>query len=307
VKISAVIPATNAPLTLSRCIAAIQASREPPEELIVIERPPRAGPSEARNIGAGRASGDVLVFVDADVEVHPEAFAQIRATFAGNLDLTAVFGSYDDDPAAGGLVSDFRNLLHHYVHQRSAGPATTFWAGLGAIRRAEFLESGGFDDERFPLASVEDIELGMRLTSKGKHILLDPAIQGKHLKRWTLPTMLRTDLARRGVPWIRLLLENPASSNTLNLGLRHRASAAASVAFVVAFAARRPRAMGVAGSLLLALNRDFYLLLLRRRGPLQLATGVPLHILHHLISVASVPVALSQQLLAQICERDRQG
>ena len=31
---------------------------------------------------------------------------------------TALFGSYDDAPAAPGLVSQFRNLLHHYVHQQ---------------------------------------------------------------------------------------------------------------------------------------------------------------------------------------------
>ncbi|MGH7896935.1 MAG: acetone carboxylase subunit gamma, partial [Candidatus Binatia bacterium] len=41
--------------------------------------------------------------------------------------------------------SRFRNLLHRHVHQEGAGPATTFWAGLGAIRREAFERVGGFD------------------------------------------------------------------------------------------------------------------------------------------------------------------
>jgi glycosyltransferase involved in cell wall biosynthesis len=298
VKISAVIPATDAPLTLTRCIAAIEAGREPPEEVIVIETPPGAGPSEARNIGAGRASGDVLVFVDADVEVHSDAFARIRAAFDGDLDLVAVFGSYDDDPAAGSLVSDFRNLLHHYVHQKAAGQATTFWAGLGSIRRSDFLALEGFDEKRFPRASVEDIDLGMRLASEGKRIVLDPSIQGKHLKRWTLRSMIQTDLVRRGVPWVRVLLEKRVSSDALNLGWPYRVSAGASVALVVGLITRRTRVAGAGGIVLIALNSNFYGLLFRRRGLTQAALGIPLHVLHHLISVAAVPIGLSQHLRA---------
>ncbi len=54
--------------------------------------------------------------------------------------LTALFGSYDDAPAAPGLVSQYRNLLHHFVHQQGVfrdeiRPAHTFWTGCGMIRR----------------------------------------------------------------------------------------------------------------------------------------------------------------------------
>ena len=45
---------------------------------------------------------------------------------------TAVFGSYDDEPADEGTVSAFRNLLHHHVHQSSPGPAEDI---LGRARR----------------------------------------------------------------------------------------------------------------------------------------------------------------------------
>ena len=302
---SVVIPATDGPPSLARCIAAIKASTTAPDEVIVVETPSAAGPGEARNVGARRANGDLLVFVDADVEVHPDAFAQILQGFESDGELVAVFGSYDDDPERHGLVSDFRNLLHHHVHQSGAGPASTFWAGLGAIRRGDFLVLEGFDEERFPHASIEDIELGMRLAGEGKRIVLDPSVQGKHLKRWTLASMIRTDFGRRGVPWVRLLLDKGAPSDALNLGLRHRVSAAASLALVVGLIARRPRVAGAAGFVLVALNASFYNLLLTKRGLRQAAAGVPLHVLHHLTGVAAVPIGLSQHLFARdVCDEE---
>jgi Glycosyl transferase family group 2 len=299
ISLSVVVPATDTPATIDDCIRAIQSAVHPPEELIVVDAPRSAGPAAARNLGAWRAKCGVVVFVDADVVVHPDAFDRIRGAFAADPGLAAIFGSYDADPKRHGLVSDFRNLLHHHVHQAGAGPATTFWAGLGAVRRDDFLSAGGFDEGRFLVASVEDIELGMRLARRGKRIMLDPSLQGKHLKRWTLGNMIRTDLARRGVPWLRLMMEDGASSDALNLGLRHRASAATSLVLAVGLVARRPRVVGVAGLVLISLNASFYALLLRTRGRRQAAAGLPLHALHHLISVAAVPIAVSQHALSR--------
>jgi glycosyltransferase involved in cell wall biosynthesis len=293
--LSVVVPATDKPATLGDCIRAIEGAAHPPEELVVVDTPLGAGPAAARNAGARRAKGDVLVFVDSDVQVHADAFDRIRAAFDDDPGLTAVFGSYDSDPRPHGLVSDFRNLLHHHVHQMGAGPATTFWAGLGAVRRADFDSVGGFDEVRFAESSVEDIELGMRLSANGNRILLDPLVQGKHLKRWSLEGMVRTDLFRRGVPWTRLLLERDASSE-LNLSWRHRTSAAASTVVLVGLVARRPRLAGAALVVLLSLNAPFYALLLRKRGLRQAAAGVPLHVLHHNVSAVAVPIAIMKHL-----------
>ena len=202
-----IVPATDRPATLRRCEEAILAAADPPDELIIIEAPAGAGPAAARNIGARRATGSVLIFVDSDVIVHHDAFTRIQAAFAADPELVAVFGSYDDVPSSHGAVSTFRNLLHHYVHQSSPGTATTFWAGLGAVRTDAFLAVGGFDSARFPVSSVEDIELGLRLAAAGGQIALDPAIQGTHLKRWRLWDMLVTDLVHRGTPWMALMLD----------------------------------------------------------------------------------------------------
>jgi GT2 family glycosyltransferase len=291
-RLSAIVPATDDPAYLEHVVAALHTAEEGPEEVIVVSEAPQPGPAAARNLGAEQAEGDLLVFVDSDVVPHEDAFLRIRAAFADEPDLVAVFGSYDDSPSAPDTVSGFRNLLHHFVHQQSGGIATTFWAGLGAVRRDAFVSAGGFDANRYATSSIEDIELGMRLASRGALMHLDPALQGKHLKRWTLGGMLRTDLHARGVPWVALLAREKATSTGLNLGWRHRLSAAASIALVASLAARRPKQAVLALGALVVLNRDFYALLLERRGPAQAAAGVGLHALHHLTGAAAVPLGL---------------
>jgi len=291
-RLSAIVPATNEPPTLDRCVAAIRAAEEPPEEVIVVSEAAAPGPAAARNEGAARATGEVLVFVDADVVARPDAFRRIRRAFESDAELAALFGSYDDEPEHPALVSAFRNLLHHHVHHAGAGSVSTFWAGLGAIRRDAFDAAGGFDAPRFPNPSVEDVDLGLRVSGAGGRIRLDPTILGTHLKAWSLAGMLHTDFARRGVPWAELMLERRAGSIGLNLGWRHRLSALAVLAACVSAAGRRRGPAAVAIAAMVALNADFYRLLLRRRGPVDAAAGVGLHALHHLTAIASIPAAI---------------
>jgi GT2 family glycosyltransferase len=293
--LAVIVPATDRPPTLERCTSALRAGERLPDELIVEDGPQGAGPAAARNSGAARSSGGVLVFVDSDVEVHPDALVRIERHFSADPRLAAVFGAYDEHPAAPGLTSRFRNLLHHHVHAGSAGEAETFWAGLGAVRRQAFEAAGGFDEERFPSASIEDVELGLRLRGDGGRIVLDPEIRGRHLKTWTPLSMVRTDFWHRGVPWVRLLLRERGGAGVLNLGWRHRLSAAGAVVLLAALLRRRPRV--ALGALLgtVFLNRGFYALLMRQGGPRLLIVGVVLHQLHHLTAVASVPVAMLLQ------------
>lgn len=294
--LTAIVPATNRPPTLERALAAIRAAHEPPEEVVAVEAPANAGPAEARNTGAADATGDVLVFVDADVLVHADAFARLREAFAADPGLAGVFGSYDDRPEAPGTVSSFRNLLHHHVHTTAPGPASTFWAGLGAMRRDTFAAAGGFDAKRYPLPSIEDIELGVRVTAAGGRLVLDPAVQGTHLKAWTLGDMIRTDLLRRGAPWIALVLRSGASTTALNLGWRSRLTAVAYVLALLSAGRRRPLPAFAALAAAAGLNASFYSLLVRRLGAPRAAAAVGLHVLHVLTSVASVPAGLALYL-----------
>ncbi|RPI09255.1 MAG: glycosyltransferase family 2 protein [Actinobacteria bacterium] len=299
ISLSVVVPATDEPPTLSRCRDAIAASDHPAEEVIVVDAPSTLSASAARNAGAERATGDVIVFVDADVEVHRDAFTRIRAAFDRDPKLAAVFGAYDDTPDDDGTVSAFRNLLHHHVHVSGAGPAETFWTGLGAVRRTSFADVGGFDEARYPHPSVEDIDLGQRLRARGERITLDPTIQGTHLKVWTLRSMVTTDFLRRGIPWVALQVRRRQVSRALNCGWRHRVSAIATTAALGALVLWWPALLVAAVSALVWLNRRFYLLLAVRLGPPRAVAGVALHGLHHLVSIAAVPFGLAVALTAR--------
>jgi GT2 family glycosyltransferase len=297
---TAIVPATDKPPTLERCLAAIRSAADAPEEVIVVDGPPGLGPAAARNAGAARAAGSILVFVDSDVEVHPDAFTRIRATFDAERDLAAVFGSYDDLPSLHGVVSTFRNMLHHYVHQTSGGLATTFWAGLGAVRREAFVAVDGFDDWRFRSPSVEDIELGLRLSTAGGLIKLDPEIQGTHLKHWRLQTMLLTDLMYRGMPWTALMLERGPQAARLNLRGSHGVAAAAFTLAVGALLGRRPRAAAPLLMAYFAINAPFYALVARRAGVKSGSASIGLLLLHNLAALGSGPLGVGAFLAHRI-------
>ncbi len=247
----------------------------------------RSGPATARNLAAREATGEVLVFVDADVELHPQSLIQFRQAFREDPSLDAVFGSYDDAPAAPGVVSRFRNLLHHHTHHLHGGLASSFWAGCGAMRRDRFLDLGGFN-AAYHQPSIEDVELGLRLWRQGGRILLDPTIQGCHHKRWTLASMVLTDIRQRAIPWSRLLLDQQDTPATLNLSLAGRVSGAMAPLVPLGLALSLvpgARLLGVALAtaallLVLGLNLSFHRLHWRRCGWAEAIAGLGLHVLH---------------------------
>jgi GT2 family glycosyltransferase len=315
VNISVIVPVFNGGAQLSKCLEALVASRKPDVEIIVVDDAStdhsstlaagmgvsvvhlarNSGPAAARNAGALVARGDILFFVDADVVVAPDAVGRVARIFADRPDVAAVFGSYDDHPAGAGLVSQYRNLLHHFVHQHSNVEASTFWAGCGAIRRSIFMDLSGFDAERFRYPSIEDIELGVRMRRAGFRVLLDKGLQGTHLKRWTLRSVVKTDITRRAIPWTRLILEMGSTPDDLNLKRSQRASAA-----LVAFACvstplsliqfEWAAAPGIALVGVVALNHELYRFFARQRGPSFAIACIPLHFLYYLYSTLSYAV-----------------
>ncbi len=189
----------------------------------------------------------------------------------------ALFGSYDADPDDVSIVSRFKNLAHHYFHQHSQLEATTFWGACGAVRRKCFFAAGGFDEKRFKLPSIEDVELGYRLNGGGVRIVLDPELQVKHLKKWNLASLVATDVVRRAIPWTLLWMEHGRVQTDLNFSYDQRFAAMVSFALLLAIpvALVNPYIWFVVGALLVVayrLNRGLFRLLLTKGG-LRLAIG----------------------------------
>ncbi len=326
--LSVVIPVNNGGRDFGRCLRGLRDSTWTDYELVVVDdgstddsaaragasgarvvrNPGRMGPAAARNAGALAASAPLIFFLDADVAVHPDAIARAIARFEADPGLAGLFGSYDDAPSHPGLVSQFRNLLHHYVHQHGAfvddaRPARTFWTGCGLIRRDVFVDLGGFDPERYRRPAIEDIELGYRITEAGHRIILARDVRATHLKRWTLPDMIRTDIFRRGVPWMLLMKRSRIVETDLNVSRTQRACVVATALGLlgVAGSAWSPWLMALlpaSVAAIVAANLDFYRFLARRRGPLFAVAAAPLHLVYYGCCGASVVIALALWHLA---------
>jgi glycosyltransferase involved in cell wall biosynthesis len=241
-RVSVVIAVFNGGLDLEKCLAAIRESSYPVHECIlvddastdgmvkpaaerhqarVIKLDRQSGPAAARNHGVAEAQGDIIFFTDADVLLHPDAIARAVDALQSDAEVAAVFGSYDDKPGHTAFLSQYRNLLHHWVHQTGSEEASTFWTGCGAIRRSVFLKLDGFS-LNFQRPSIEDIELGARLRKNGYKIRLLKNMNGKHTKRWAFWNMVKTDLFHRAIPWMLLLLRDKNLTNDLNLNYKSR-------------------------------------------------------------------------------------
>jgi glycosyltransferase involved in cell wall biosynthesis len=87
-----------------------------------VRTPETIGPAGARNLGVRHSQGQIVVFLDADVELSPEGLELIREEFDRDPELAAVFGSYDDRPAWGNFLSQYKNLMHTISTRFRANP-----------------------------------------------------------------------------------------------------------------------------------------------------------------------------------------
>ena len=320
--VSVIVPAYNAQATLTECLKALRTAMGPADELIlfddgstdstrsiaeaagarIVSNPglPK-GPGHGRNMAAANATHPYLLFVDADVILHPDAIGllveEVERTGAA-----AAFGSYDDHPRSRRLPALYANLRHHFVHQSGSREATTFWSGIGLMRSDVFHEFGGYDDVLFAHPSIEDVELGMRLINAGKRIRLVPAAQGTHWKDWTLWRVWHTDVVRRALPWSRLIADGQLAQADLNLARRERVLAVLALtvpaAFVGGFFFHYLWLAALAAIVAYAIGiAPFLRVLARRMNPAQLVAALGLHLCYHIYaSAAYASVMLATRL-----------
>lgn len=320
--VTVVLPVVSDDPALRSALASLRAADPPADEVVVVvdgadvgavaavtpvadvvlTTPTRLGPAAARNLGARHARGDLLLFLDADVAVHPATIGRARRLLADEPHLDAAIGAYDADPPAPGLLSQYKNLLNHWVHHHAGPDGETFWGACGVIRRDVFLRLGGFDAQRYAAPSVEDIDLGYRLTARGGRIRVAPELLVTHAKRWTARTLLTTDVRRRAAPWAELLLERGRLQNDLNVDLAGRMKVVAAwlgalgaLGWVAGFTAA-PAAMGTALVALLVLDGPFLAFLFRHRGLRTAAGAAAWHWFSHLYGGATFAWVVARRL-----------
>jgi glycosyltransferase involved in cell wall biosynthesis len=288
-QVSVIIPEYNAKNYLIQSLPALEKSDFKNFELIVVDdnsndgspefaeqyadvvltMEKKMGPGKARNYGVKASNGSILLFLDADVRIHMDTISRAFTFFQENPEVSAVFGSYDTHPPDKLFFSQYKNLFHHYIHQKANVEASTFWAGCGAIRKADFDEVGGYSSE-YTKASIEDVELGYKLRERGKIIRLLKEMQVTHLKKWTLFSLLKADIVYRAIPWT-ILAQKKGLPRDLNFKLKDRLSGIAACLFFlsICFMWKWPF-LGILAifliGFLLSLQKDLYTFFYKKKG-----------------------------------------
>jgi len=321
-ELAIIVPVHNGARTLRACLEALVSAPGPTRELIVVDDGSIDGSADiaaamdvriirhrntlgdgaARNSGVKQTTAAVLAFVDSDVVIHPDALQRISEFMSTEPGYAAVFGSYDAKPSDPGFVSQYRNLLHHFTHQRGNSEAETFWTGLGAMRRSVFQSAGGFRSDCRPIA---DVALGLQLSDAGFRIRLDQELLGTHLKAWTLRTMVVTDIFMRAAPWSEIILTRGRFSNDLSTSVINRLGVAFAIA-TVAFASLAtmiPVFVALAKLSLLVgflANTPVFKQFWKERGAIFTLGVVPLHFVHQLCSGIGFALALKRRFLGAV-------
>ena len=175
-------------------IVSVDGSRDGTEQMLATLNVPyplrwvtaaHAGPGAARNRGAQKVRGRVLLFLDDDILSTPRLLANHLACHRGNGERAVCLGQVRTLPLH--PLSPWEHYLcarleEQYDKLGTAGYRPGFWDCLSAnfsLGRALWEESGGFD-RVFRVARHEDVELGYRLQQLGAYFAYRPLALGYH-------------------------------------------------------------------------------------------------------------------------------
>lgn len=129
------------------------------------------GPAAARNAGAKKARGTILLFTDGDCVPARTWVQEMVAPFKDKR-IMGVQGIYKTKQK--GLVARFSQLEIEDRYERMRRWETIDFIGTyaAAYRSSVFTKAGGFD-ESFPIASGEDPDLSFRIAGKGNRLVMN--------------------------------------------------------------------------------------------------------------------------------------
>lgn len=172
---------------------------------------PRKGIGHARNAGAQKAVGEILLFVDADVTLEPDFLSRLCNAFAGEPRQShpheGVARNHDspftisDSPVvavSGRAIPADGNLFARFVYHATYVLVRVFlWFGLPlfpglcvAYRRADFEAVGGFRED---FGISEDLDLSRRVSKLGRCVYEKRArahVSTRRLQKHAVSTVL---------------------------------------------------------------------------------------------------------------------
>ena len=168
--------------------------------------PGGGNPAAARNRGAAIATGDPLVFLDADCRPAEGWLAALLA--AHDAGAVAVGGALE--LPAGLSVSarcDYYCGWYHVHARRPAGPVVSHPPGNLSVRRAAFRSTAGFTEQQPIAYAHEELAWQAALQRAGHHIQFEPRAVVYHHNRPGFGNLLR-----RNYRWAYSAIESKATS-----------------------------------------------------------------------------------------------
>ena len=184
-KASVVIPAFNAEKTIAKCLESIEGQSFRDFEVIVVDdgskdrtaeivrgfskarllRQKNAGPAVARNNGAKKALGGIIVFTDSDCVADKDWLKEMLEPFQ-DAKVAGVQGRYKSRQKE--LVARLIQLEIEQRYAKMLRRDSIDFIGTysAAYRKSVFAEMRGFDTS-FPIASGEDTDLSFRVSGAG--------------------------------------------------------------------------------------------------------------------------------------------
>jgi glycosyltransferase involved in cell wall biosynthesis len=322
--LSIIIPLYNGEKTLNECLTAIFSSHYRHFEVIIVDdgsqdnslriagtfpctilqRDHNQGAAAARNWGARNATGDVLVFIDADIVIGQDTLD----LFVDSLkQYPAVFGIYTHIPGTKDLLSLYQNFYAHKSMRDTKEITAMFYSYCAAISRELFNAVGGFD-ESWVRATFEDVEFGMRVGQWGYQIHCNKNIKVVHHNHYTLRKFIRNyyfkslDLAKFMFSKKKLTLNNEGWTNYKNLVsfLTGLSTIPLVMLSLVSDWFLIPLLMFLA--IFLAMNLDFYTFILREK-PGGLLGAIILNFFVQVISFLGMSVGLASYWKARVYDK----
>ena len=197
--VSVIIPVRNGESTIKRCLQAAFASDYENFEVIVvddcsedrsaelakafpctlIQLPVHSGASRARNVGASRSKGNILFFTDADCLLNEDTLALAVERLSGADPGVVLGGTYTPQPADNRFFSAFQSVFVNHAESRVRENPDYVATHAMALYASAFENSGGFAEDFLPI--LEDVDFSHRVRRSGYRLVMDPAIQVRHL------------------------------------------------------------------------------------------------------------------------------
>ncbi len=190
-KISIIVPVYNGEKTIERCLDSVLNQTKKPDEIIVVDdgsgdktkyivkkfrnvillEQEHKGPASARNLGAKKAKGEILLFTDADCIPDKNWVSEMTKPFE-KKEIAGVQGRYETKQKD--LIARFIQLEieDRYDRMRTFEAIDFIGSYSAGYRKRVFLKFKGFD-ESFPIASGEDPELSFKLSKAGHKMIFN--------------------------------------------------------------------------------------------------------------------------------------